>query len=117
MVFDSTRRYNPWEETPTVEDRIVELIELLELDVDQSEPALAPQLEDYELSIDTPGDTIRVDTEVVEDNMESREGRMLLTLEQTPEPEQPLPTHAKPNSDESRRSQYNPDSTIRLISQ
>ena len=53
----------------------------------------------------------------MENNIESKEGRILLTLEQTPEPEQPLPTHAKPNSDESRLSQYNPDSTIRLISQ
>ena len=53
----------------------------------------------------------------MEDNMESKEGRMLLAPEQTPEPEQPLPTHAKPNSDESRLSQYNPDSTTRLISQ
>ena len=53
----------------------------------------------------------------MENNIESREGKILLTPEQTPEPEQPLPTHAKPNSDESRLSQYNPDSTICLISQ
>ena len=34
VVFDSTRRYDPREEIPTVEDRIIELIELLELNVD-----------------------------------------------------------------------------------
>jgi len=63
---------------------------MLELNVSETTETEA-KLRDYELSIDSYGDTIRVDTETME---EGRTGQ-LVTPEATPEPEKRAPTTAK----------------------
>jgi hypothetical protein len=83
VIFDPSHIYDPTKEQPVINEKAVELVEMLDLNITETEQ----QLYDYELLIDSYGDIIRVDTEIIE----GEETGQLITPESTPEPEKQAP--------------------------
>jgi hypothetical protein len=54
VVFDLSYIYDPTKEQPVINEKAVELVEILDLNITKTEQ----QLYDYELSIDSYSDTI-----------------------------------------------------------
>src|SRR5437868_1317224 len=80
------KRYNPADDQSHATDEVIQTIETLTIDVEDilDDWELLPHIQDYELSIDKPGNTIVVAEPVAEPEQEA--ARSLPTPEQTPEP-------------------------------
>jgi len=73
VIFDLSYIYDPTKEQLVINEKAVELVEMLDLNITKTEQ----QLYNYELSIDSYSDIIRVDTKTIE----GEETGQLITLE------------------------------------
>ena len=101
VVFDTTKRYTPWNDQSEATEEVIQTIQELTLDLEdqlddwETIPGqeVIPQIQDHETLIDAPGDTIIVQDE---EHTPENSGASLPTPEATPIPDtQTIIGHAK----------------------